>query len=117
MAPSPHPIDQRVAKALNYMAANLHAPLNMSLLSRHVGVSASHLRRLFRRETGSSPAAQLKRLRLHRAEELLYATVLCVKEVAAESGFGDVSHFVKDFYRHFGSSPLKYRKSISTGAR
>jgi len=74
-----------------------------------LNISLSRFRHLFKQETGVSFARYVKLMRLHRARQLLLNSRLRVKEVAANTGFNDVSHFVKDFKSIFGESPVRFR--------
>ena len=46
---------------------------------------------------------------MQRAEKLLRTTFLSIKEVAFLSGMVDVSHFVRDFKKQYGSTPRQFR--------
>jgi AraC-like DNA-binding protein len=49
------------------------------------------------------------------AKVLLETTFLSVKEVAAKSGFNDLSHFVRDFKKMNGLTPTDHRmQSVAT---
>jgi GT2 family glycosyltransferase len=74
-----------------------------------VNLSGSRLRHLFKAEIGTTPSQYLKRLRLERARTQVATTFLSVKEIMAEVGLADESHFVRDFQRAFGMSPRQYR--------
>ncbi|MFR2336319.1 MAG: helix-turn-helix domain-containing protein, partial [Waltera sp.] len=52
----------------------------------------------------------LMHLRLTHACHLLESTSLPVTEVALQSGFSNVSHFIRSFHASFRMSPLQYRK-------
>jgi hypothetical protein len=56
-----------------------------------------------------SPAKYLKVLRLEQAKTLLEESFLSVKEIRVRVGFGDESHFARDFKTHFGLTPTQYR--------
>jgi len=78
-------------------------------MSRWVNLSDSHLAHLFRQEAGVSLQRFLKNVRLERSCELLETTYLSVKEVMAQVGFNDPSHFVREFHKRFGETPREYR--------
>ncbi len=59
-----------------------------------------------------SPEQYMKLLRMMKAKELLEMTFLQVKEICAEVGINDESHFVRDFKRIFGASPMQYRARV-----
>jgi AraC-like DNA-binding protein len=100
--------DPRIERVLGVLR-QLDRPLRMDELARECCMSRSHLHRLFRKATGLSPARVRKDLRMQEVARLLAATEFPIKEVAARAGFGDLSHFVRDFERVYGASPSVYR--------
>lgn len=94
-----------VDKAIFFMQDNLHATLKMSDIARHVKFSESHLSRLFRSKTGSSPMDYFINLKMQEAIRLLTNQNLKVKEVAFALGYDDPFYFSRIFNRHIGSSP------------
>ena len=106
-------MDHRVRIVADLVQENLDRPWPASRLAYVVGLSATHLCRLFRRETGLSLAQYGKRLRMAEACRLLQTTSLSVKQVAHKAGAGDVSHFVRSFEKAYGLSPARYRRDIA----
>lgn len=51
------------------------------------------------------------RLKMKEAQKLLIDSFLTVKEISATLGFGDRSHFSRDFKRLCGQSPSAFRDS------
>jgi AraC-like DNA-binding protein len=72
------------------------------------GVSAGHLARAFRRETGTSLHNFHVLLALHRAKALLRQHV-SIAEAALEAGFYDQAHLNREFMRTFGMTPAAFR--------
>ncbi|ERR1700731_938801 len=84
-------------------------------LARSVALSASRLRHIFKRETGVTPAQFLGQKKLEQARELLETSHLSVKEVAAQVGIPNQSHFVRVFKKAYGLPPGRYgRGSVET---
>jgi transcriptional regulator GlxA family with amidase domain len=98
-----------VHAVVDVMKKNLHHPLEVAELADAVHLSPTHLRRLFKKETGTSLGRYLRQLRLQQAKQLLATTYLSVKEVASRVGISGVSHFVRDFQTEQGIPPAKYR--------
>lgn len=103
-------MDGRVLKLTNILFENLHRHWLIEEMAEIVELSSPHLRRLFKEETGISPIAYLKGLRLDFAFRLLETTHLRIKEIAFKVGMPDESHFTRDFKDYFGMSPTEYRK-------
>ena|SRR5215467_6108045 len=104
-------MDPRVRVLVSYLVNRCDKELSMCDLSRLVNLSESHLSHLFRSQTGMSPQKFLKVARMRRAAQLLETTFLSVKEVMANVGYNDPSHFVRDFKKLAGESPSKYRQN------
>jgi AraC-like DNA-binding protein len=101
-------MDHRVRATIDLINANLHRELTLSEMNLSVQLSPSHLRQLFRAETGMSLGRYLKKARLHRASQLLESTFLTVKEVAARVGLQNVNHFITDFKKAYKLTPGQY---------
>lgn len=73
------------------------------------GLSARGLQRLFQRYVGVTPKWVLRRYRLHEAAaRLAEGTSGTWAEVAVELGYFDQSHFIRDFTRAVGMTPVAY---------
>jgi AraC-like DNA-binding protein len=67
------------------------------------------LQRLFQRYVGVSPKWVLRRYRLHEAAaRLAEGTDTSWADVAADLGYFDQSHFIRDFTREIGMTPVAY---------
>jgi AraC-like DNA-binding protein len=78
------------------------------------GVSARSLQRLFQRYVGVGPKWVLQRYRLHEAAVRLAAGASGTwAEVAVELGYFDQSHFIRDFTRAVGMTPVAYCEACS----
>jgi transcriptional regulator GlxA family with amidase domain len=105
--------DARIAHVIRLMTLHRSAPLPVDELARRVNLSPSYLTRLFRDEVGSAPAAFDRAQRLNRAYDLIRHSFLSIKQVMADVGWSDPSHFSRDFKRQFGSSPRALRQQTS----
>jgi AraC-like DNA-binding protein len=73
------------------------------------GLPARSLQRLFQRYVGVSPKWVLQRYRLHEAAaRLAEGTGSTWAEVAVDLGYFDQSHFIRDFTRAVGLTPVAY---------
>lgn len=97
-----------VAAALEVMAARFRERLPLHELAEEVGVSPSHLCRIFRRVEGMTVHQHLVQLRVS-------ASVAAVRRGAAltrlafDLGFASHSHFTAAFRRVHGLPPSRYR--------
>jgi AraC family transcriptional regulator len=102
-------VDPRVRRTIAIMEEQLHARLTVADVAARIGLSVSHLTRLFRDDTGLTPGAFLLELRMSRARILVERTSLPVNAVMAHVGISDRSHFARDFRRAYGLSPRTLR--------
>lgn len=86
--------------------------LTAQRVADQLGVSVRTLHRAFAAEA-TSFALRLRLLRLERAAQLLDQGRLAhvsVSELGRRCGFADASHFVREFQRHFRSTPARWRR-------
>ena len=103
--------DDPVTKVVELIKTNIGQTINIPALATQADLSQRHLERLFKQRFGISPREYIIRLRVLIAADLLKSTVKSITEIALESGFYDHSSFTRQFKNHFGTLPLKYRKS------
>ncbi|NIF46256.1 GlxA family transcriptional regulator [Enterobacter sp. Ap-1006] len=101
----------RIQKVLTYVRANLRANLSVEALADVAGMSARQFSRVFRVETGQSPAKAIERLRVEAARIMLETTNHPVEVVAREAGFGDRERMRQSFIRAFGQPPQTIQRS------
>lgn len=94
---------------IRYIAARYKEPFHLDEMCRHFYLSRSYLYRIFKRETGISIQEYVMAYRINRAKELLETEQMPLVEVAAASGFPDLSHFCHSFKRLTGVTPGRYR--------
>jgi AraC-like DNA-binding protein len=100
---------RRAVEAALWLEENAAEPVALADLAREMGLSPYHFLRMFRKAIGVTPHQYLLRVRLRRAANLLAQSDLPVTEVALESGFADLSNFVRTFGRAAGVSPRRFR--------
>ncbi|MEU4872033.1 AraC family transcriptional regulator [Streptomyces sp. NPDC021608] len=98
-----------VAAAQAHVEEHLAGPLSVPDVARAVGISHTHLTRLFRAETGLTVVSYIRRRRLQRARHLLSSSTLSVTAVAAAVGIADLQAFNKACRRELGASPRDVR--------
>ena len=67
--------------------------------------------RLFREETGLTPADYIRKLRLSRSAMRLKTENVRVLEVAMDLGFGSADGYTRAFRREFGCNPAEYARN------
>ena len=85
--------------------------LRVEDLSGRTGMSRRSLQRLFNRYVGVSPKWVIARYRLFEAAEILAGgDGVDLGQVAADLGYFDQAHFIKDFKRMVGTPPARYAR-------
>lgn len=108
----PGPADRRRAvEAALWIDARSAEDIDLAAAAAEAGLSPFHFLRLFSRVLGVTPHQYLVRSRLRRAARLLADEDRPVTDVALESGFADLSNFVRSFRRAAGVSPRAFRKA------
>jgi len=106
-----HPV---VRAVLDAVGADPGAAHGIDSLARAAGVSARHLGRLFRAETGMTPGQYVESVRLEAARALLEGGGDPVETVAEEAGFGSSETMRRVFKEALGVSPTHYRARFRT---
>jgi AraC-like DNA-binding protein len=97
----------RVLKMIEMIEAE---PLcRISDLARVFNLSHSHLKHLFKKQTGVPLGHLLAQRRLHCAASLLSDTNMRIKRIAQTVGYEHTSSFVRAFERQFAKAPRAYR--------
>ena len=93
-----------------YIQANLAQNLSLADLSQVVGLSTSHLTKLFKQSRGISLYQYVIRCRIERAKQLLKHQKIAIADIANLVGFADQSHLTYHFKRHVGVTPKAYQQ-------
>lgn len=95
-----------------WLLERLDKNVNVDEMANALAVSSRTLHRQLIKETGRTPAAWLKRLRLEAACRALANPELSLKQIAYRCGFGDEYNMRRTFNMELGVTPSEYRKRI-----
>jgi len=103
------PSEKILADAKEYLHLHFRENFSTEAIASHCGVSPSHLRSVFSKETGMSITEFRNLLRIHAAKEMLSSNLFTIRETAEELGYCDVYYFSKSFRIATGVSPARFR--------
>nr|WSX53819.1 DJ-1/PfpI family protein [Streptomyces sp. NBC_00974] len=104
------PEDDRIDDLRRWIADHLTDDLSAEVLAERLHLSVRHFTRVFRRRTGTTPAAYVEAIRLEAARRLLEESDHSLPETAAVSGLGSVDTLHRSFQRRLGTTPAEYRR-------
>lgn len=92
-----------------YIRKYYHQKICIPDIAEALGVSESHLSRIFKKETGESIQKYSMHMRIERAENLLKYSEASLTEISEYLCFSSQSHFGKVFKVHKNMTPKQYR--------
>ncbi len=99
-----------ILKVHEFITQNYPHHITVNHLADALGLSKSHLHRIFMEETGESPMQYLSRHRIAQSLQLLRSTDMSIACIANAVGFSDQLYFSRVFSKQMGMSPSQYRK-------
>ncbi|MBY3483356.1 GlxA family transcriptional regulator [Rhizobium leguminosarum] len=106
------PRSDRIRRALIYAKEHLRNPLTVEELAEAVSLSPRQFSRLFREETGQSPAKAVEMLRLEAAKAMLEDGRHPMEIVARDTGFSDRDRMRRAFLRTLGQPPQSLKRAL-----
>lgn len=97
-----------------FIADHLDGDLSAAALSARMCLSERHFSRVFRQETGTTPAAYVEAARVEAARRLLEGTDQPLEQVAGACGLGSVETLHRALRKQIGTAPAAYRRRFRT---
>lgn len=85
-------------------------------IANSIGISVSHFQKMYKIEFGTSCNTDIINARIEKAKWLICHTELRVQEIAAQCGYSDSGHFMRQFRKKVGMSALQYKEKITSDA-
>lgn len=98
-----------ITNIMNYIHKNYKKDIDINMLADHVGLSYSHVRKIFNDETGENIVNYINNLRIEEAQRLLRQTDMNVSEIALSLGYNNNQSFNRFFKKYVGITPGEYR--------
>jgi transcriptional regulator GlxA family with amidase domain len=104
-----------IARVQAWVLDHPEEELSLAALASRVAMSPRNFSRVFRSETGLSPAAYVEQVRMDKARLLLEESSLPLDQVAKQSGLGTAASARRVFMRRLGISLRQYRDRFKLG--
>jgi len=102
---------EQLKTVLEYMESGYNKSISLKEMSNCIGMSPKYFCRFFQEMTHRTPVDYLNYYRIERACYQLLTTDHSITEVAYQSGFNDLSYFIKTFKKYKGITPKQYLKA------
>lgn len=99
-----------VQDAVTYITTHFSDKIHIDGLAISCKLSSSHFMHLFKEQTGFSPVAYQKMLRIESAKSLLISSHLSVSQISEQVGYPDPLYFSRVFKKSTRMSPKEYRE-------
>jgi two-component system response regulator YesN len=104
-------------RVYSYVEQNYVHHISLRDVALAVGYSACHLTTTFRRVTGTPVTAWIIKRRITAAQDLLENSNIDVASACEAVGFTDLAYFSRQFVRHVGVTPGRFRAAIRVRVR
>lgn len=98
-----------VARIFSYINEHFAEKITLEELAEECSLSRTYLSRYFKKLTGQNLFSYIQQTRLQYAAYLLQTSKKSITEIAAESGFDNLSYFNRMFKKSYGVAPGKFR--------
>lgn len=102
--------DPEVSETVRYIRDHACEGIKLSAVLRHARVSRATLDRQFLKHLGHTPRAEIARVRVQHARELLAMTDLPLKQIARRVGFRHVETMCRLLRKATNQTPTEYRR-------
>lgn len=104
------PWREKIKPALDLLYQHYSEEISIERMALACSLSRPTFYRVFTRAVRKRPVELLNEIRLEQAATLLTTTRRKISDIAASTGFLNLSYFNRQFRKAFGKPPLQYRK-------
>ena len=97
----------RIVEAIERLRKEFDQPLRIEDIARELGMSVSGFHHHFKGVTAMTPLQFQKQLRLQEARRLILGEDHDAASAGYRVGYGDASHFTREYKRLFGAPPMR----------
>jgi AraC-like DNA-binding protein len=106
----------RIIEAIERLRKEFDQPLRIENIARELGMSVSGFHHHFKAVTAMTPLQFQKQIRLQEARRLMLGEDLDAASAGYRVGYGDASHFTREYKRLFGAPPVRDVERLREGA-
>lgn len=111
--PKEDDIDNRIKKTLIMIQQNLNKKISVEDLAKEACLCKGYFTRLFKEKMKTLPTHYILQRKIERAQQMLTVKGMSIRDVAAELGYDDCSHFILMFKRETGITPQEFKISTA----
>jgi transcriptional regulator GlxA family with amidase domain len=100
----------RLDSLIDWIRTRLGNELKIEHMAEQAGMSPRNFARVFRSETGTTPARFVEKLRLEAARQAVETSPLSLQQIAQKTGFCDTERMRASFIRAYGQPPMVFRR-------
>ena len=93
-----------------YVKVHYKDEIDFENLADTVGISYSHMRKLFRDELNTSITDYINKIRIEKAKLLMKNSDMTLQEIAEKIGYQNIQSFKRFFKKYEGIAPAEFRK-------
>ncbi|MEM6990325.1 MAG: AraC family transcriptional regulator [Myxococcota bacterium] len=108
---SPAAVGSFVGDALGFIQRRALSPISLSDVAAAVHRSPAHVAATVKKDTGYTVGSWIRAARVSEAASRLIHTDESLDEIATRVGWGDKTHFIRQFAKVYGLTPAKWRKA------
>ncbi|GHV39473.1 AraC family transcriptional regulator [Clostridia bacterium] len=99
-----------IRESMQFIHDNLSAKMTIENLSKRANMSEGYFSRLFKQYTSHSPIDYIIDARMSKACQMIARSDEKLSNIARDTGFNNVSYFVRTFTAFSGCPPSEYRR-------
>ena len=99
---------------ISWIKTNLDSELTVDILAEKSRMSPRNFARVFKTETGTTPARLIEKLRLEAARDLVEGSTASLQQIAQATGFREADRMRLSFLRAYGQPPMVLRRQRET---
>lgn len=103
---------EKIKSIIAYVKKHYKSNITITEVANYLDYSENYFCRFFKNQTGLTFVEYLNSVRLNAAANLLHNSDKPITDIALESGFDNLSYFIRIFKKKFIVTPLKYRQYI-----